>query len=385
MVEDFVEISHSGGEIIFSIRTNTEGNTSYQITISHSRPTPVAIIGIYALPQGIPIADLQMGGIGHVPDQPPIPGCFPVYIASDSHGKFGHHCPQCDGYWRSGPFPKMCPYCANNEPSYQFLSKAQLSYVRHYCNTLSCALDTGENADVKINMDDVADAVGKEEKPAFYVSEESQQCKFTCKACGEYNDIIGRFGYCSLCGTRNDVADFENNVEQTIRAKLNSGNAPEDCVRDAVSAFDAFMAQIAKELVKLVPMTNNRKNRLTGQPFHNLDEIRDTFNNWFDIDIFAGISQAERQSTGRLFQRRHIYEHNAGVVDQNYIDKSGDTTVRLNQHIHETKEDMHSFLSSLVKMVRNTHSKFHELFPPFPEPIKFYREKTERMRNMRDA
>ena len=35
----------------------------------------------------------------------------------------------------------------------------------------------------------------------------------------------------------------------------------------------------------------------------------------------------------RMFHRRHVYEHNGGEVDQNYLDKSGDTTVRLRQHI----------------------------------------------------
>ena len=380
MTGEFEEIGHSGGTVVFRIKTDSDGNRSYQITFSSSRPVPLALIGIYALSQGIPVANLPMGGYGYQSDPPPCSGCFQVYIASDSHGKFGHNCPQCDGYWRSGPFPQMCPYCANTEPSFQFLSKAQLKYVHHYCNILSEALHTVDNGDIVIDMDSVADAVGKNEKPAFYVSEESQQRKFTCRACGEFNDILGRFGYCSLCGTRNDLADFEDVTEPAIRAKFKNGSAPEDCVRDAVAAFDSFMSQVARELVSLVPMTNNRRNRLTKQPFHNLDEIRDTFNNWFDIDIYAGISTTERQAASRLFHRRHVYEHNAGVVDQKYLDSSGDTTVRLNQHIHETQQDMHNFVSTLVKMVRNTHVKFHELFPPIPGPIQFYKEKQERMK-----
>ena len=37
--------------------------------------------------------------------------------------------------------------------------------------------------------------MGKQgEKPAFYVSEQSQQRKFTCVACEEFNDVLGRFG-----------------------------------------------------------------------------------------------------------------------------------------------------------------------------------------------
>jgi hypothetical protein len=66
-------------------------------------------------------------------------------------------------------------------------------------------------------------------------------------------------------------------------------------------------------------------------------------------------------------------------VDQKYLNDSGDTTVRLKQHIHETQQDAHSLLSSLVKMARNIHGAFHELFPPIPEPIKALEESKARM------
>ncbi|OTP74276.1 hypothetical protein [Caballeronia sordidicola] len=40
----------------------------------------------------------------------------------------------------------------------------------------------------------------------------------------------------------------------------------------------------------------------------------------------------------RWFHRRHVYEHNGGEVDERYLKESGDTTVWLKQHIHETQE-----------------------------------------------
>jgi hypothetical protein len=222
--------------------------------------------------------------------------------------------------------------------------------------------------------------VGKQsERPAFYVSEESQQCKFTCMACEEFNDILGRFGYCSLCGTRNDLADFEGQTVRTLRDRLNSGDAPEDCVRDAVASFDSFMAQVGKELVKRVPLTERRRHRLSTQSFHNLGEVRSTFKDWFDIDVCAGMKEDECRVVERMFHRRHVYEHNGGEVDQNYLDKSGDTTVRLKQHIHETQQGAHDLMSSLVKMARNVHGAFQELFPAVPEPIKAFEEKKARI------
>ena len=380
MAGEFEEIGHSGGEITFDIVTDGKGQRGFQISFSSSRPVPTVMIAVYALPQGVPVESIQLGGIGQPWNPPPFPGCLPVFIASDSQGKFGHHCPNCKGYWRSGPWPNMCPYCAIRAKSYQFLSGAQRRYIRQYCEVLIEALDSEKDGKVTIDMNAVADAVGKEgDKPAFYVSEESQQRKFTCTACEEFNDILGRFGYCSLCGTRNDLADFESQTVPAIRDRLNAGNAPEDCVRDAVASFDSFIAQYAKQLAERVPQTERRKSRLLTQRFHNLRELRETFKSWFDIDVCAGMKEDECHFVSRMFHRRHVYEHNGGEVDQKYLDDSGDNTVRLKQHIHETKLDAHNMLSSLVKMAGNVHAGFHELFPPIPEPIKAFEEKKARM------
>jgi hypothetical protein len=184
------------------------------------------MIAVYALPQGVPVAAIELGGIGQPFNPPPIPGCLQVFIGSDSEGKFGHNCPACGGYWRSGPWSNVCPYCGIRAEGFQFLSAAQQRYVQEYCKVLAQALHSDKDGETVIDMDAVADAVGKEgEKPAFYMSDESQQRKFTCGACDEFNDILGRFGYCSRCGTRNDLTDFKEQTAPAIRKRLNSGDS----------------------------------------------------------------------------------------------------------------------------------------------------------------
>jgi hypothetical protein len=374
--DEFEEISHSGGKITFRVVADQQGRRGLQTTISGDRPVPAEWIAVYALPQGVAVESIMLRGIGQPLTPPPFPGCFPVFIASDSEGKFGHNCPNCGSYWRSGPWPNICPYCAMRAAGFQFLAEAQQRYVRQYCEVLASSLASTQDGEVVIDMDAVSDALATEgDKPAFYVSEQSQQRKFTCKACEEFNDILGRFGYCSLCGTRNDLADFEDQTVPAIRNRLNSGNAPEDCVRDAVASFDSFMAQYAKQLVNLIPLSERRRNRLLTRSFHKLDEVRDTFNSWFDIDVCAGMKENECRFVEIMFYRRHVYEHNGGEVDQEYLDNSGDNTVRLKQHIRETQQSAHDLLGSLVKMARNVHRTFHELHPPIPEPIKTFEER----------
>ncbi len=339
------------------------------------------MIAVYALPQGVPVSSIQLGGIGTPWNPPPFEGCYPVMIQSDSQGQFGHHCPRCDGYWRSGPWPNFCPYCNLRAEGYQFLSKAQLHFTRHYCRVLLDGLKTNEDGKVVIDMDEVADAVDKSssERPTFYIAEESQQHKYRCLACEEFNDILGRFGYCSLCGTRNDLQEFEGNTVVAIRERINSGAPPQDCIRDAVAAFDTLVAQYGKQLAEQVPLTSRRVTRLTKYSFHELEEIRTIFRDWFDIDLCSGLKETEVSQARLMFYRRHLYEHNGGEVDEKYLEKSGDTSVRLKQVIRETREGVHALLGTLVKMARNLHTGFHELVAIEPGPIKAFEEKKKRI------
>lgn len=381
MLEDFKEISHSGGVITFSIRTGEDGQRSVGILIRGTRPVPSVMIGVYAIAQGIPVATMSLAGMGIASDPPPFSGCYPVMVSSDSEGHFGHNCPRCNSYWRSGPWPRLCPYCNWRGEGHQFLSSAQLRFVKHYCEVMTAGMDSTDNGDVVIDMDVVADAVGKElaDKPEFYIAEENQQYKFKCSECEEFNDILGRFAYCSLCGTRNDLTFFVDVTISTIRERLNAGVPPENCVRDAVAAFDSLVAQYAKQLAEQIPLAPRRIHRLTRQSFHDLDDVLKILRDWFDIDLSNGMKPAEFDFVRLMFCRRHIYEHNGGEVDQKYINSSGDTSVRLKQIIRETKDATHSLLGSLLKMGRNLHTGFHLLIEVEQEPIARIREKKKRM------
>ena len=89
MDQDFREIAHSGGKITFRIKTDEQGRQSYQIGVASSRPGPMSMIAVYAIAQGVPVASINLGGIGQDWNPPPFPGCYPVMIQSDSHGKLG--------------------------------------------------------------------------------------------------------------------------------------------------------------------------------------------------------------------------------------------------------------------------------------------------------
>ena len=62
---------HSGGKITFRIVTDQQGRRGFQVTISSNRPVPAAWIAVYALPQGVAVESIQLGGIGQPWNPPP--------------------------------------------------------------------------------------------------------------------------------------------------------------------------------------------------------------------------------------------------------------------------------------------------------------------------
>ena len=168
----------------------------------------------------------------------------------------------------------------------------------------------GEDGDHEIDMDAVAEAVGKETtKPPFDYAEERQQNKFNCAACGTFNDILGKFGYCSVCGTRNDLEEMERTIQQ-IRDRINTESQCEGTVKDAVSAFDSFTGQYVRQLVRSVPMTRARNARLE-KTFQNLRATASEMK-----DIFDGLKSADVEFAVLMFHRRHVYEHRGGEADE---------------------------------------------------------------------
>ncbi len=378
---EFQEIGHSGGSVIFCVVTEPDGRRSYQVRYEQCRPCAMRLVILHALPQGVAVGEVQGGGIGTPWNSPPVPGCYPVFMASDSQGRFGHECPACNGYWRSEGMVWCCPYCGVRADRIEFLTRAQEIYIAQYCARLAESLDDPEDAEHVIDMDAVADAAGRDaQKPPFYYAEEIQQHQYACRECGRFNDILGRFGYCTSCGTRNDLQILECVTLPLIRERINTGDQYEACARDAVSAFDSCARQYARQLAACVPMRPRRRTAFEKMLFHNLDDVAVTFLAAFDIDLLSGFGADDATFMKRMFHRRHVYEHNGGEADTKYIQISGDLSIRPKQLLRETRETVHRLVGLVAKSARNLHQGFHDILPTNQPMIDDYARRREIMK-----
>lgn len=382
----FKQVRHCGGK--FSITTKTDpasGSRAYSTGFKISSAGPASLFVIYALPSGIPILTLNAGGMADPGsgDKLNLPFGFQVLVASDSHGFFGHQCQACEGYWRSRSAPAMwrlsCPYCGQKGFPHEFLTSGQRAFVAKFCDEAFEAVNADAEGTTVIDIDRIADEISKgADRPAFYYAEETQQRRFTCTGCGDESDITGYYGYCSCCGTRSELALFEAQME-AYREQLRADKKAASALCDLVSAFDSAFRQYARQLIAKVPMTTARKNRLDRLSFHNVAACAREFETVFDIKMLQGIDQPELLL--RSFLRRHVYEHNGGVVDREYLEQTGDTTVRLHEAINETLADVFAVADMTVRMLRNIHQGFHDILPPEKLPIEYEQRKLQRLRS----
>jgi len=383
--KDFSEIGHTGGKATFTIACDADGHVSYQIGYSHSSPRPMSLVGIYAHPDGFACGNIVMGGIGAPWNTPPFPNCIAVMMASDSQGKFGHECPECNKHFRSegipAKFPLTCPYCGVRAESYHFLTPPQNSYISHYIESLNTAIyeaAPSSSSEVVIDMNAIADSITDEPRPDFYYTSIAQQTEFNCSACNSYNDIRGRYGYCASCGWRN-TAEIQKVALERIRSQLVNGDlSPTDAVKQSVSEFDSAARDYVDQLISLVPMKGSRKNQLERLLFHNLDKFDELMGDCFDIKLLKGMI-ADRAFVNKMFFRRHVYEHDGGVATQRYAEESGDGNIEQGDLIRETVENTNKLIGCLNRMISTLENDFHEMFEPVSFCIEIENERKKRM------
>jgi hypothetical protein len=238
-----------------------------------------------------------------------------------------------------------------------------LAYVDHYALTLRQGLDEtrpGGSNEVVIDMDAIVDGAADVPKPDFYHPGTTQQTRFTCERCKVQNDIRGRFGYCSSCGWRNNVAELRSQIE-LIRTDLNNARvAPDEAVKKIVSAFDACCRDFVGQLAGL-PMRDRRRRELQQLLFHGI-QAADLLERAYEIEILKGMD-ADLRFLKMMFLRRHVYEHEAGVATRRYVDESGDNTIAEGTLIRETRENAHRLAGCVVRIAVNLEAGFHEIFP----------------------
>src|SRR5205814_6279428 len=119
---------------------------------------------------------------------------------------------------------------------------------------------------------------------------------------------------------------------------------------------------LRRRLLRL-PMTANRRRELESVNFQQPLNANRLLKQWFDIGMlqWAGtptnpkreVPQSELEFIKVMVQKRHILIHNGGVVDQEYVDNTGDTSVQLDERIRIRSKEAKRFLALVRDMAWN--------------------------------
>jgi hypothetical protein len=240
-------------------------------------------------------------------------------------------------------------------------------------------LSRGEKREIIVDMDEAGDRESAEMKPDFYYSEQAQQTEFNCVKCGDYNDVRGRFAYCTSCGWKNNREDLKASLED-VRERLNAHHlSPAAAVREAVSEFDACCRDFASQVRARIPMKPTRRAALE-RAFHDIHASAGTaMRDVADIDLVRGFDKGDTTFLKLMMHRRHVHEHHGSVADETYVKESGDLNARVGVLLREDQGNAHRLIGLLNRMVANLEADFHEIFAPTEWPVRHFNERCERI------
>lgn len=358
-MSEFSEIGRTGTTIEF---INRDGQYSQRITNNSS--TCIRIYQVCADYEGNILEIIKHVGMGQqmVYKQPSVI----VSLFSDDEGFFGKKCPKCNSYFRTSSvkIKNICPYCGHTDDFKEFLTQNQKDFVHNF---VKAQMETmSKELSAKIDLDEIANSLPLNKISPWVYKEETQQNKFTCQKCSNETDILGEYGKCSSCGKHNceDIALKKINsleekfkdINENIEDRHQRESEWEKLLR-CVSEFEGLANEIRKHLL-LLPMTEKRRRELGTISFQRILGSSEKLNDWFGINIFEGIPDDDKQFVNKMFNIRHLFTHNNGQVDSEYIQNTGDSSMKINQLVRLKSKEIKRIINLTKKMIINLTSDY---------------------------
>lgn len=306
-----------------------------------------------------------MRGIDQRPVKEPSP-MVPAFLPADKTGLWGRSCPKCKAYFRTDGFQEymFCPYCYCRAPAAAFTTENQRAFLNRQRELWIVAFEGGES--VTIDLDGIASEL-PQNRPSWTPREEQQQFHFVCEKCKTSCDILGEYASCPACGYRNSLVVFKCHWEELdtefrradaeIQDRHEREKAWNNLLPRFVSAFEAMADDLRDQLLKL-PLTVKRRKEVANLSFQRIIEAEERLRTWFGIEILDGMKQDDGEFLNREFNRRHLIIHRAGRVDDEYLQKTGDTSVKLHQTIRIRSNE----LARLSELLRQCATNFFDQF-----------------------
>jgi hypothetical protein len=296
-----------------------------------------------------------------------------VPIPADEDGLTGRECPnqECLGYFKvkfgtglkGENLPCHCPYCGHTAGQDQFWTQDQLKYCTSVVtNRFARALQkdvreidrelrrSSRGRFIQLRME-----YKGRPHPIHYYHERQLETKITCEVCTLEYAIYGVFAYCPDCGTHNSLQILKKNLELAEKEIVLSSAEEDrdfaeylisDALENAVSAFDGF----GREVCAVHAVSASQPERAQNISFQNLARANNHVQNLFGFRLADGLKAGEWKFVCQCFQKRHLLAHKMGIIDQAYMDASGDAQAVIGHKVFITPDEVISFFDYLKQL-----------------------------------
>lgn len=259
-----------------------------------------------------------------------------VKIPSEE-GFVGRACnnPTCEQYFKvseeSYKEAMYCPYCGDSFDSKELLTTEQTDHVMEVARQEALEHVQKQFQDMlkktfgssSSRRSGITYKPGRSQRKTISPSYEEREVdsEIKCPECSTEFQVYGVFGFCPGCREENLII-YDANIK-IITTEIASSANPERQLRHA---YNDLVSTFEKLCVRKSSSITDEKGH-----FQVLFEARKHFKKHAAIDILANVEPDQLLALRRLFQKRHLYVHSDGFINEQYIKKIPEDNALLGQ------------------------------------------------------
>lgn len=308
---------------------------------------------------------------------------IPLEMISDDKGYIDRQCPneECEyvfkvhlNDWKEKfsdeeIYCPMCGYVADSGQwwTYKQLDEGQeiaINYAQDYF--LNKIDKTLKNMERETKNNSFVEFTYKTSKRNSFVNNpigqrEEWAIDIICIECNTRYSVIGNAYFCPCCKNISIEYTFEVSLESILKMiksndeiyillekKYGKDLAVTTCramiegsIGDIISAFQKF----AEVIFKKQSLKNVRVN-----DFQIIEKGSQLFKEHYGKGYDEWLTENEIEYLNLMFQRRHILEHNNGIIDERYLEKSKDMSYKVGQRVIIKENDVIKLLDFVKKL-----------------------------------
>lgn len=302
-----------------------------------------------------------------------------VPIESDEKGYIDKQCPseECEFLFKVNEEDwtyifkdeaVWCPLCKHEAPADQWFTLDQVEHSKSEAlaivkGTIHNALrssaqkfNSGQSKNKFISMSMKVQGGRKRTHAIPAKAAEEMQLEVQCEKCTSRFAVIGSAFFCPACG-HNSVTQTYLDSLRKIRAKISNVEVVREALIDAAGKDEAELTCrslketcISDGVVAFQKYCEGLYSKFGAAPFNAFQRLEQGSTIWkesIQMGYEDWLNSNEMNSLNILFQKRHLLAHNEGIVDSQYIKKSGDESYQVGQRIVVTDRDIDCLIKCL--------------------------------------